>query len=115
MCAVSLSTPAPVRRLALAVFLAALGLMLCIALAGAEINGARRWLRLAGYSLQPSEFAKPAFVVLSAWLLAESERRPDVPAATIATVMYLLFAALLLVQPDIGQTLLVSLVACALL
>jgi cell division protein FtsW len=115
MCAVSLSTPATVRRLALFVFLIALALMLCVALTGAEINGARRWLRLAGYSLQPSEFAKPAFVVLGAWLLAESARRTDVPAAAIATIIYLLFAALLLAEPDIGQTLLVSLVACALL
>ncbi len=112
--AVSLSTPPTVRRLALAVFLLATALMLVVALTGVEVKGARRWLLLAGYSLQPSEFAKPAFVVLSAWLLAEAERRPDMPAATLATIIYLLFAALLLGEPDVGQTLLVTLLAAAL-
>ena len=68
-------------------------------ISGAEINGARRWLHLGGYSLQPSEFAKPAFVVLSAWLIAESERRPDMPAMPLATALYLTFAALLLCSP----------------
>jgi len=112
--AVSLSSLAGVRRLALWVFLVALLLMCFVVLFGAELKGARRWVHLAGYSLQPSEFAKPAFVVLSAWLLAEAERRPDVPAVALATLVYGLFAALLLVEPDIGQTLLVSLVWCAL-
>ena len=77
---VSLLSPAQVRRLALAVLLAALAMMVLVLFVGAEVNGARRWLHVGGYSLQPSEFAKPAFVVLSAWLLAEGERRPDMPA-----------------------------------
>ena len=112
---VSLASPRTVRRLALAVFVVACLLMLAVVMTGAEIKGARRWLQLAGYSLQPSEFAKPAFVVLSAWLLGEAERRPDMPAAAMANLLYLLFAALLLVQPDVGQTLLISLVAFSLL
>jgi cell division protein FtsW len=84
-----------------------------VLLVGAEINGARRWLHVAGYSLQPSEFAKPAFVVLLAFLLVESRRRPDMPAAAMAVLLYLVFATLLVLQPDIGQMLLVSLVCCA--
>ena len=48
--------------------------MIAVLVTGAEINGARRWLSIGGYSLQPSEFAKPAFVVLLAWLFAESQR-----------------------------------------
>ena len=110
----SLLSPASVRRLALAVLLGALALMAIVLLTGAEINGARRWLHFGGYSLQPSEFAKPAFVVLSAWLLAEGERRPDMPAMPLAVALYLVFAGLLVLQPDVGQTLLVSLVWCAL-
>jgi cell division protein FtsW len=111
---VSLSSAPTVRRLALGVLIAALALMLLVVLTGAEIKGARRWLQLAGYSLQPSEFAKPPFVVLSAWLLTEAERRPDVPASGIAALLYALLAALLIAEPDFGQALLVSLVACAL-
>jgi cell division protein FtsW len=112
--AVSLLSQTQVRRLSLAVLLGALALMAIILVAGAEINGARRWLHFGGYSLQPSEFAKPAFVVLSAWLIAENERRPDMPAMTLAVALYLAVAGLLVLQPDVGQMLLVSLVWCAL-
>jgi cell division protein FtsW len=112
--AVSLLSQTQVRRLSLAVLLGALALMAIILVAGAEINGARRWLHFGGYSLQPSEFAKPAFVVLSAWLIAEDERRPDMPAMTLAVALYLVVAGLLVLQPDVGQMLLVSLVWCAL-
>jgi cell division protein FtsW len=111
---VSLSSGPSVRRLALGVLLVAMALMLLVVLTGAEIKGARRWLQIAGYSLQPSEFAKPSFVVLSAWLLGEAERRPDVPAAAIAALMYGSLAGLLIAEPDIGQTLLISLIVCAL-
>jgi cell division protein FtsW len=114
MFGVSLLTPAQVRRLALTILCLSFGLMLVVLLSGLEINGARRWLHVGGYTVQPSEFAKPAFVVLSAWLFAEADRRPDMPATSAAVAIYLLFAALLVLQPDLGQTLLVSLVWCAL-
>lgn len=114
MLAVSLLTPSQVRRLALMTLAISLPLMLVVLMSGLEINGARRWLQLGGYTLQPSEFAKPAFVVLSAWLLGEAERRPDMPATSAAIATYLLFAALLVLEPDFGQTLLISLVWCGL-
>jgi cell division protein FtsW len=107
---VSLLSPPQVRRLALAVLIVAIAMMVLVLATGVEINGARRWLHLGGYSVQPSEFAKPAFVVLSAWLLAEGDRRPDMPAMPMAISLYLLFAGLLALQPDVGQALLVSLV-----
>jgi cell division protein FtsW len=106
----SLLDPAAVRRLALGLFAVAAALMVAALLVGPEINGARRWLRVAGFSLQPSELAKPAFVVLVAWAFAESVRRPDMPARAITIALYALMALLLVLQPDIGQTLLVSLV-----
>ncbi|MGE3065259.1 MAG: FtsW/RodA/SpoVE family cell cycle protein [Hyphomicrobiaceae bacterium] len=110
MLAVSILDPPRMRRLALVVLLISFALMAVILVAGPEINGARRWLRIAGHSLQPSEFAKPAFVLLSAWLLGESERRRDVPATSFALGLLLLFAGMLVLQPDIGQTLLIFLV-----
>jgi cell division protein FtsW len=112
--ATSLMSAAAVRRLALYIFAISITLMLLILLTSTEINGARRWLHLGGYSLQPSEFAKPAFVVLCAWLFAEAQRRPDVPATSLAVVLYLIVACLLVLEPDVGQTLLVSLIWCAL-
>jgi cell division protein FtsW len=114
MLAVSMLEPRQVRRLALALFVCGLGLMVAVLMSGPEINGAKRWLRLGGHSFQPSEIAKPAFVVLSAWLLAESKRRPDMPALSLAVASYLAFSSLILLQPDVGQTLLVSLVWAAL-
>jgi cell division protein FtsW len=114
MLGLSLLSPARVRRVALAGCAAVLVLLLLVLIYGAEINGARRWLHVAGYSLQPSEFAKPMFVVLSAWLLAEGRRRPDMPALPLAFALYLAFAGLLVLQPDLGQALLISLVWCAL-
>jgi cell division protein FtsW len=108
MLAVSLLTPLGVRRLALALFVAALAGLVAVHVTGAEFNGARRWLSVAGYSLQPSEFAKPAFVVLAAWLFAEARVRSDVPALPLATLLAIVLAGLLVTQPDVGQTLLVG-------
>lgn len=110
MLAVSLLGPASVRRLALLVLVASLAGLVAVYFAGEEINGARRWLAIGGHSVQPSEFAKPAFVVVSAWLLAEARRRPDMPALPIAVALLAVLGGLLVVQPDVGQTFLVGLV-----
>jgi cell division protein FtsW len=113
--ALSLLSPRALRRLALMVFLAALVLMVSVLMTGPEINGARRWFRFAGYSLQPSELAKPAFIVLSAWLLSEACKRPEMPARGLSVGLFVVFAGLLVLQPDIGQALLISLVFLGLL
>jgi cell division protein FtsW len=110
MLAVSMLDHRQLRRLALVLSAGCLVAMVAVLFTGAEINGARRWLRIAGLSLQPSEFAKPAFAVITAWAFAESERRKDMPALPIAVGLYVVFATLLVLQPDVGQTLLVSLV-----
>ena len=114
MLAISLLSPRGVRRLALGLYLAALAAMVAVLVGGDEINGAKRWLRIAGFSMQPSELAKPAFVVLAAWAFAEGERRADVPALPVAVLLLLPLLALLVLQPDVGQSLLVSIVWCAL-
>lgn len=110
MFAVSMLSPRQVRRLALMLLLVMLGLMVAVLVTGPEINGAKRWLRIAGHSFQPSEIAKPTFVVISAWLFAESGRRSDVPALLLSVVLYLGMVSLIALQPDIGQALLISLV-----
>lgn len=110
MIAVSLLSPRQVRRLALAATIAGLGLMAWVAMTGQDINGARRWVRFAGFSFQPSELVKPGFVVMSAWFLAEARARTDTFALPIALGLLGVFAGLLLLQPDVGQTLLIALV-----
>jgi cell division protein FtsW len=114
MLIVSLLSPRAIRRLALVLFVGAVAAMAGVLVVGEEINGARRWLRVAGFSLQPSEIAKPAFAVLAAWAFAESERRPEMPGLPIAIALLVTLASLLVLQPDIGQTMLISAVWLAL-
>jgi len=108
--ATSFLSPRGVRRVALVVFLISLCLVALTPFFGAEIKGAKRWLVIAGVNVQPSEFLKPAFVILIAWLFAESTRKPEMPANTVALGLLLLVAALLVIQPDFGQTMLIALV-----
>jgi cell division protein FtsW len=110
MFAASTLTPKQIRRASLIIFLVGIALMVLILVLGPEIKGAKRWLQLGALSIQPSEFVKPAFVVLTAWLFNESQKRPDVPGIQLAVALYALFATLLTLQPDFGQTLLVTLV-----
>ncbi|MBK1793756.1 MULTISPECIES: putative peptidoglycan glycosyltransferase FtsW [unclassified Devosia] len=74
---------------------------------GTEVKGARRWVSLAGQSIQPSEFVKPAFAVISAWLFSESLIHRNVPGRWMAAGLMVLIVAALLLQPDVGQTALV--------
>jgi cell division protein FtsW len=104
MAVMSLLTPRGVRRAALIIFTIGLSLVLLALQFGVEIKGARRWI----FGVQPSEFVKPAFVVLAAWAFSEGARRRDVPGTTFA--MLLLPATIIpfMLQPDFGQTVLVS-------
>jgi cell division protein FtsW len=106
----SFLSPRQIRRVALLVFLVSLLLVALTPIFGAEIKGARRWLVILGVSVQPSEFVKPAFVILIAWLFAESTRRPEMPANTSALALLLMVVAPLVLQPDFGQTMLIALV-----
>ena len=76
---------------------------------GVEIKGARRWLALPGFgSLQPSEFLKPCFAVVAAWLIAEGKMNGRWGATLLAIGMYIVIAGLLKGQPDIGMLLVVT-------
>jgi cell division protein FtsW len=101
--AVSLLSPKGVRRLALAGCIVALGLTALTLVAGVEIKGARRWIALPGMSVQPSEFLKPCFAVVAAWLLAEGKRTRGFPGMAIAFAVYAVILMLLKSQPDIGM------------
>ena len=97
------------RRFATLVFVGSLALMFYIIVGGGhEAKGAHRWIRIAGFSLQPSEMVKPALIVLSGWLLAQRELLPSGPWAVIAFVFYAVTLGLLLLQPDVGQSALLT-------
>ncbi len=104
----SFLTPRLARRLSMILFVGMLGLMVMTLFIGVENNGSRRWIDVAGFSLQPSEFLKPAFIVICAWLFTEKSRSGDVPGNLIAIFLLGLVVLLLIAQPDLGQTILVS-------
>jgi cell division protein FtsW len=110
MLGTSLLSPHQIRRLALVVFFVSIVLLAGTLVFGTEIKGARRWIVLFGVNIQPSEFVKPAFVILIAWLFAESARKPDMPANTMAFALLGSVVTLLMLQPDVGQTMLVAMV-----
>jgi cell division protein FtsW len=108
--ATSFLPPRQLRRLALVVFAVSLVLVALTLWYGAEVKGARRWITLIGISVQPSEFLKPSFVILISWLFGESVRRPEMPANTVSLALLLGVLALLVLQPDFGQAMLIALV-----
>ncbi len=108
MAAVSMMTPIMVRRAAVIGFLGCVGLLVLTLLVGQEIKGARRWINLAGQSLQASEFVKPMFAVVCAWMFAEQRKGQGFPGYVIATGLYGTVAGLLMLQPDLGQTIVVT-------
>lgn len=83
--------------------------MIAVLFVGVEIKGAQRWIHLLGLSLQPSEFLKPLFLLVSAWLMALQKTKDNVPGSAIAAGLYALVVALLLLQPDLGMTVIVTL------
>ncbi|WP_346894304.1 putative lipid II flippase FtsW [uncultured Roseibium sp.] len=108
MLAASLMSPRMVRRAALLIFIASVVMLIATLFIGLEVKGSRRWISFLGFSIQPSEFLKPAFVVLVSFLLSESGRRREVPGVLFAILLYVICAALLIAQPDFGQTMLLG-------
>ena len=105
---VSLLSPRGVRRVALAGCLVALALTALTLVMGVEIKGARRWIALPGLSLQPSEFLKPCFAVVAAWLLAEGRRSQRFPGMAAAFAVFGVIVLLLKSQPDVGMLAVIS-------
>jgi cell division protein FtsW len=104
----SMLSPKGVRRAAFFIYLAAIGVMMALPILGHSAKGATRWLEFGGFSLQPSEFMKPALIVMVAWMFSEGQKGEGVPGVSIAFCLYGLSVALLLVQPDVGQTILIT-------
>jgi len=108
MLAISLLSPIGIRRFAVIGFVTMLALTLLTLMFGAEVKGARRWIGIGALSLQPSEFLKPFFAVVSAWMFAEHKMRENFPGNLVAIGLLLCVVGLLLSQPDVGMTLVVS-------
>ncbi|MFN4042360.1 MAG: putative lipid II flippase FtsW [Brevundimonas sp.] len=108
MLVASLLSPRGVRRIAVLALLGSIVVMAALPFIGDTVKGAARWINLGPFSLQPSEFAKPGLIVFAAWMFAEAQKGQGVPGVSIAFALYALTVGLLLIQPDIGQTLLIT-------
>jgi cell division protein FtsW len=107
MIVTSFLSPRHVRRAALIVFAVSMTLIVLALLFGAEVKGSRRWI----LGVQPSEFIKPAFVILAAWAFSEGGRMQSaVPSRLLAFLLLPLTIVPLILQPDFGQTMLISVV-----
>ncbi|OPH83649.1 putative lipid II flippase FtsW [Nitrobacter vulgaris] len=110
MVGVSFLSPRQIRRSALIVFALSVVLIVATLGFGPEVKGAKRWITILGVNIQASESAKPAFVVLAAWLFSESARKPEMPATSMALTLLLGLVTLLVMEPDFGQTMLILMV-----
>ena len=97
-----------VRRTAFVIYVVAILIMAALPFIGYTAKGGTRWLDMGVFSLQPSEFMKPALIVLVAWMFAEAQKGQGVPGVTIAFLLYGISVALLIIQPDVGQTILIT-------
>ena len=99
------------------VVLACVAAPLCVvaAFTGDEVKGAARWLYLGPLSLQPSELLKPGLVLVWAWMLSEQMRHPRFPGRLVALGVFAVAVGALVLQPDIGQIALLTLVLLAML
>ncbi len=110
MIGVSFLSSRQIRRSALIMFALSVVLIVATIWLGPEVKGAKRWITILGVNIQASESAKPAFVVLAAWLFAESARKPEMPATSMALALLLGLVTLFVMEPDFGQTMLILMV-----
>ncbi|MFT4961184.1 MAG: cell division protein FtsW [Paracoccaceae bacterium] len=104
----SMMSPILVRRLAVLGFLASFVALAFLPMFGTDFGkGAVRWYSLGFASVQPSEFLKPGFVVVSAWMLAAGQQINGPPGKTWSFVLCAVIVMMLVMQPDFGQACLV--------
>jgi cell division protein FtsW len=104
----SFMTPKTVRRTAVIMLIISLTLMVLVLFVGVEVKGSRRWISVGPLGIQASEFMKPAFIVVCAWLFAEHQKQPEIPGNLFAILLYGIVVALLVAEPDLGQTILTT-------
>ncbi len=106
----SLMSPLTVRRTASILFCAFFVLTALTLVFAPEIKGSQRWLFIGGTAIQPSEFLKPMFIVMAAWMFAEQKRHEGFPGNAIAIALCAMTIGVLILQPDFGQAFLLFMV-----
>lgn len=108
MLGLSLFSLKTIRRISIIGFVVLFILLIATLFFGFETKGARRWLHVLGFSLQSSELMKPIFIVLTAWLLDCGKKYDYFPGMWVSIGAYLLILGVLLCQPDIGMSALIT-------
>jgi cell division protein FtsW len=108
MIGVSMMPPDMVRRLGVMGFAVSMLALMLLPVFGTDFGkGAVRWFSFGFASIQPSEFLKPGFVVVVAWLIASGQELQGPPGKTISFALTAVVAGFLAMQPDFGQAALV--------
>ena len=108
MILVTMLTPQTVRRLAVVGFGVAMVALMFLPLFGTDFGkGATRWYSLGFGSIQPSEFVKPFFVVLAAWMIASASDVAGPPGRIYSLILAMIIVGFLALQPDFGQAALI--------
>lgn len=94
------------RRFALAGFGIFFTLLVLVPILGREVNGSQRWIGAGFAGIQPSEFLKPFFAITMAWVISWRLKDPTLPVRLISCIATGVVCAFLLMQPDLGQTIL---------
>ena len=94
-------------RIALPLYLAGVVLLICVALFGDIVNGARRWLHVGVTRIQPSEIMKIAVPLMLAWYFDRYEATLKLKNYVVATLLLLVPVGLIVRQPDLGTAVLI--------
>lgn len=106
--ATSLLSVQQIKMVSVIAFAGAVLMLMATPFIGVEIKGAQRWIDFGGFSIQSSEFVKPAFAIVSAWMFARKHDDPAFPGNVVSIGLYVLVVSLLLIQPDLGMTVLIT-------
>lgn len=96
-----------IKRIGILGFLINIAILVLVKFYGYEVKGATRWLRIAGFSYQPSEFIKPFFAIVTGWVLS-LRYNEEFPSFLVCSALYILVSTLLIIQPDFGMLVLVT-------
>lgn len=103
---VSMYPRAQAKRFALVGFGIFFTLLVLVPIVGREVNGSQRWIGAGFAGIQPSEFLKPFFAIAMAWIISWRLKDPTLPVRLISSIGTGIVCFFLLMQPDLGQTIL---------
>ena len=92
-----------IKRISILGFLLNIFFLVLVKIYGFEVKGAKRWLNLYGFTMQPSEFIKPFFIIVTAWILSIKYIEKTFPSFTLSLICYLIISILIIIQPDLGM------------